>query len=116
VAEFEIGCDEVVVLNPPIPRIVVERPDPTVVLVPLVGPPGPAGSSSAFMLSYQTPLEIPNGVRTVFTAPDEFIDTSLMVFLNGLHEYFIINIASPTFEFTTAPLTGDVIRLAYGLA
>jgi hypothetical protein len=67
------------------------------------------------MEAYQEPLEAPDGTRTLFTAPDPFIDSSLMVFLNGLLERFIVNVSSPTFEFETPPLAGDSIMLAYGL-
>ena len=70
-------------------------------------------SVSSYMIANYPPLEAPNGTRTVFTTVNTYAQDSLMVFLNGLHERFIINANGTTFQFTTPPLSTDSIRTSF---
>lgn len=80
-----------------------------IVTVGTQGPPG-AGANS---WSSGTPVESPNGVRTVFTTPTSYITGGLLVFLNGLWETYITQTSSNTFTFSSAPVTGDAISIFY---
>jgi hypothetical protein len=123
VADYVLGDGEVVVVNPPIPKIVVEKPLSQTVLVPMRGQAGPAGTIeniqqvidtlTSLLVSNVEPLEDPDGSRTVFTVPEAHYGDTLSVYLNGLQELHIMNKNGSTFEFDTPPSPGDEIRLSY---
>lgn len=89
------------------------------------GAPGPAGPQGApgsggggavgSFKVYQQPVESPNGVRTTFTVPDNYVAGTLLVILNGLIEVFISELTANTFSFDTPPIGSDTILLNYAV-
>ena len=80
-----------------------------VAAVGIQGPPGAAGS----VWSMGTPVEDPDGTRTLFTTPAAYIEGRLAVFLNGLLETNITEASSTSFTFSDPPFSGDEVRLIY---
>lgn len=76
---------------------------------------GPIGTGGSGGNTWQSgiPNELPNGVRTLFTVPATYVAGSLQVFLNGLRETYISEASTTTFNFSTAPITSDIITLFY---
>lgn len=69
----------------------------------------------------QTPVESPNGARTLFTLPgsEVAIAGTIGVFLNGqtlTHTNDYTETSTTTITFIAIPLTGDIIRLNYRTA
>lgn len=62
--------------------------------------------------TYRSPVEIPDGTRTVFTAPDQYVPATLIATLNGLVEP-ITELDEFTFEFVEPPEATDTIYLDY---
>lgn len=70
------------------------------------------------VITGETPTGTINGSTTLFTAARAYIGGSLQVWLNGLlqtptTDYAETSPAAGTFTFTTAPLTGDILRISY---
>lgn len=70
------------------------------------------------LITDETPSGSVNSSNTVFTAARAYIATSLEVYVNGLKQYRTTDFTetipgSGIFTFLTAPLTGDVVRIAY---
>lgn len=70
------------------------------------------------ILTNQTPVETPNGTRTLFTLPnsDVYATGTLQVWLNGMlqrnpNDY--TETSTSTITFVAAPLTSDIIQLSY---
>lgn len=61
---------------------------------------------------YVSPVETPDGVLTVFTVPEVYVEGSLVVTLNGLVEP-ITELDEFTFEFVEPPEATDTIYLDY---
>lgn len=64
----------------------------------------------------RTPLEPPDGTRTIFTVPDSHSYTpgTLQVFVNGLLEFNVTEVTSSTFSIPTPAVEdGDDIRVSY---
>ena len=63
--------------------------------------------------------ETPNGVLTEFTVDYAFVAGSEQVFRNGILQLegagndYVATPGSGTITFTTGPLTGDIIQVAY---
>lgn len=114
---------EVEVSAPSIPEFVQITPPqiPQVLILPIAGPegpPGPPGSgggggTGAPRYTYIDPVQLPNGSRTVFTVPADYVVGSLAVYLNGLQEHYITQLTSTTFSFETAPFSTDIIKLEF---
>lgn len=77
--------------------------------------PGSTSVATANVRANVSPTESPNGSRTVFTVPEEYISGTLTVFLNGLHETYVSETTTTTFTFEDAPHTGDLITLNYAV-
>lgn len=75
-----------------------------------------SGGGSGDEWSTSVPVEVANGVRTVFTTPTPYSPARLIVFLNGLKESHFTETSANTFTFSSAPLTGDEISLLYKVA
>lgn len=73
-----------------------------------IGPTGPAGSGDVW--KNDTVIEVPDGVRTVFTT-STYVPGYISVFLNGLRETFFTEISTTEFQFETAPWPGDSIAV-----
>jgi hypothetical protein len=75
------------------------------------------GSNS--IIVQETPTGTVNGTTTLFTTQlAKYVANSLEVFINGLQQtkttdYTETSPSSGTFTFTVAPLTGDVVKVAY---
>jgi hypothetical protein len=74
-------------------------------------------------VDYIVPNETPTGAvdssNTVFTTANVYSSGSLRVYLNGLRQQFTVDYTettSTTFTFTTAPDTGDVVTVDYGVS
>lgn len=80
-----------------------------------VGPPGPTGPSGTGQQWITTvqPLETPNDLTTIFTAPSPYILGTLTVILNGLREHDIVELTDQTFAFSSPPMIGDSVYLEY---
>lgn len=74
-------------------------------------PTGGGGSGESFM--NDIPPQVADGVRTSFNTNVPYISGNLIVFLNGLRESHFSEVNSTTFQFSSAPLTGDEIALFY---
>lgn len=63
----------------------------------------------------ETPNEAPDSVTTAFTVDNTPVANKYEVFLNGLQQRVTTDytVSGSTFTFTTAPLTGDSIRINY---
>lgn len=79
------------------------------------GDPGAGGGTATTLKVYQQPVESPNGVRTTFTVPDNYVAGTLLVILNGLIEAFVSEQSANTFSFETAPIGSDTILLNYAV-
>lgn len=77
--------------------------------------PGDTSVAVANVRANVLPSESPDGTRTTFTVPEEYISGTLAVFLNGLHETHVSETTSTTFTFEDAPHTGDTITLIYAV-
>jgi hypothetical protein len=84
---------------------------PWILIGNLRGPPGDSGGAASIYNG--PPLESPNGVQTIFTTPDDYEPTSLVVWLNGLRETYISELTDNTFEFEDAPYSTDTIEIQY---
>jgi hypothetical protein len=71
-------------------------------------------NSSSQLTSNISPIEQPDGIRTIFTTPDVYIPGSLMIYINGLYEFKAIPLGNHQFMIDNPPLSStDEIRLVY---
>jgi hypothetical protein len=80
---------------------------------------GGGGGVPGSMVSNETPSGAVDGSNTIFTTINAFIGGNLMVFLNGLKQRTLtdfIETGTNTFQLTSAPLTGDSLRVEYIMA
>ena len=78
------------------------------------GPVGPGGSGAVVIGARLTP--VPDGVRTLFTAPDVYIANSTGVFLNGIREIRNLHYSeysTTQVQFTDPPLATDILSIDY---
>lgn len=80
------------------------------------GQRGINGTSSGLHRGNVSSTTTPDGTETVFTVPEAYIAGTLEVKLNGVFEGYVTELTATTFSFSTAPLAGDIIKLAYNAA
>lgn len=80
------------------------------------GYPGPAGANGAATKANQLATPSPDGIVTTFTAPQAYLANSLVVTINGLVEVYFNETSPTTFTLQDAPVSTDIIRLAYNPA
>lgn len=64
----------------------------------------------------EIPTGVVNGVNAAFTTAHEFVPELLEVYLNGLLQQVVIDyqtVGNQQINFTTSPLTGELIKVSY---
>ena len=95
----------------PVNPVTVNPGGPTVLIVPTPGVPGPPGSGTGVL--GEIPTGLVNGSNTVFTTSQTYRSASTAVYLNGLREFHYTETSSTTITFSTAPGSGDDVRIDY---
>jgi len=77
---------------------------------------GGKGADGLSLMFNKKPSEIPNGVITTFTFPDNYVSEKIVVMLNGVVQDPSVNYiesGANTVLFDNAPLTGDSVMAIY---
>jgi hypothetical protein len=87
---------------------------PPVILVPVPGAPGPEGPpGSGVFITGEVPSGAVSGSNTTFTTANVYRPGSTAVYLNGLREHFYAESSPVTLILSSAPESGDDIRVDY---
>lgn len=91
---------------------------PSVLYVPVPGPPGPAGAAGDGARVFgETPAGVQDGTNPDFVLAHTPVTGSVAVYRNGLREVLGIGftVSAATLTFTTPPVADDDITVDYAL-